>query len=145
MRVKKNRDTLEQSYSLYTEDNLTAVSKKLYKEVCYAFNKELAKLLIQEGVVWKLSNKLGYLGIKRRKMKFQVPKLDFGEYRKTGVKTYHLNTHSNEWYSFCHWQKKDCRIKGKSNYQFILSRDNKRNLAKLMQQEDGYKIYEIIN
>lgn len=143
MRVKKNRDTLEQSYCLYTEVATNPVAKSLYKKVIYAFNKEVARLMIEEGLVWKMPNKIGSLGIKRRKMKFSKLKFDWEYWKKTGESSFHRNEHTNEWYCFTHWKKKACRVKGKKSYEFILSRNNKRALAKQMQIDGEYLKYEI--
>lgn len=143
MRVKKKRDTLLQSYSLYSNEHENPVSLKEYKKICYQFNKEIARLIVEEGIIYQLPYKLGKLGIRRRKMKFKNLKFDFGEYNKTGIKTYHLNEHSKEWYGFCHWKKMDCKVIGKWYYQFKLTRDNSRRLASIFQEENGYQKYEI--
>lgn len=142
MRVKKKRDTLVESYYLYSKDNINAVSLKEYKTICYSFNKEIARLIVEEGIIYKMPYNLGSIGIKRRKMKFQNLKFDFQHWKLTGETSFHLNQHSKEWYSFCHWRKKDCRVKGKKVYRFTLSRDNKRVVAKVMQTENGYQTYQ---
>ena len=124
------------------EREATPVSISLYRTICKEFNSELARLLIEDGITYVLPYRLGELSIRRRKMRFAKLKFDYGHYNKTKELSYHTNQHSSEWYSFCEWNRVKCKIKGKRAYQFILTRDNKRKLAKLMQHEDGYKIYQ---
>jgi len=128
---------------LYSSKSENPVSIKEYKNICYAFNKEIARLIIEEGIMYQLPYRLGSIGIKRRKAKFKKLKFDFNEYNKNGIKTFHLNEHSKGWYGFCHWKKKDCRVVGHWFYEFNLTRDNNRAMSQVFQIPDGYQRYEV--
>lgn len=143
MRVKKQRDTLQQSYYLYSTKSDNPVSIKLYKEICYKFNKEVANLIVEKGIMYQLPYNLGSIGIKRRKMKYSKLKFDFQYWKETGEKTFHLNEHSKGWYGFGHWKKKDCKVKGKWYYKFSFTRDINRAYSKVFQEPNGYQRYEI--
>lgn len=142
MRVKKNRDTLEQSYLLYltNKSKSECVDLKTYKKVIYAFNKEVASYIIDSGETYKLPHKLGELKIRRSKMKYKKFAFDFQYWKETGETSFYLNQHSNGYVAKFFWNR--CKISGKKAYEFILSRDNKRRIAAIMQKEDGYKIYQ---
>lgn len=65
-------------------------------------------------------------------MKYQNLKVDYKEWKESGLVTYHLNEHSNEYYAYCHWKRIHVKLKNKKSYCFRLSRDNKRRLAQEM-------------
>jgi hypothetical protein len=128
---------------LYSLDNPDAVSLKEYKNICYSFNKELARLIVENGIMYKLPYRLGSIGIKRRKAKFSKLKPDWNYWKQTGELTFHLNEHSKGWYGFGHWKKKDCKVKGKWYYKFNFTRDINRAYSKVFQEPNGYQRYEI--
>lgn len=149
MRVKKRRDTLRHAYLQYLKDTKDKpeefkVTYRQYIDICYAFNKKLSEELIENGSIYKLPFHLGELSIKRRKMKYNSLKVDFGELKKTGILTYHTNDHSREYYAFCHWNKSKCKVVNKSVYSFTLSRDNKRAIATRMKDGVSHQMFEII-
>lgn len=144
MTIKKKREGLVQSYLQYsTNKTPNTVSRSTFGKVCRAYNKEVARLLIEEGVTYKLPYNLGELVVRRRKGKYKNLKFDFGHWKKTGETSFHINKHSNDWYAYCHWKKQHCKVKGVYVYQFKFLLRNNRWMSKIMQQQGGYQTYEI--
>jgi hypothetical protein len=97
-------------------------------------NQLIADFILTTGTEYILPYKLGSLQIRKRKMKFKNLKLDYQEWKNTGIVSFHLNEHSNEYYAYCHWKKHNVKLRNKTYYQFKLSRDNNRRLAKEMKE-----------
>lgn len=83
----------------------------------------------------KLPCRLGTLQIVKHKPKEYTGKSlrwDWQATKQLGKPVYHLNIHSGEFKYRFHWSKQGCIFKNKGKYMFVASRDNKRNLAKLI-------------
>ncbi len=112
-----------------------------YKDICYSYNQTITDLILNHSQCVKLPYRLGEIGIKKRKMNYKEKylKFDYGEYNKTGNKTFHLNAHSNEWKARWYWSKKRCVVINKSLYSFTPTMTNKRKLSAIMLQKGGHK------
>jgi hypothetical protein len=114
-----------------------------WREVTRAGNHVLTQLLVQEGSLVALPHGLGKLVVFRKLTNFDKPSVDWAMTRRMGKKCYHLNTHSNYFKAFLHWEKITCSFRGSSFYAFRLVRVVKRNISAVMQKPDGYKTYQL--
>lgn len=83
----------------------------------------------------KLPCRLGTLQIVKHKPKEYTGKSlrwDWQATKQLGKPVYHLNVHSGEFKYRFFWSKQGCIFKNKGKYMFVASRDNKRNLCKLI-------------
>lgn len=137
MRTKVNV-SIENMYSSYPKK----IDKKTFKLILYTLNKLIAKYILNGDTV-ALPHSLGGIAIRKDKMQFTKLHFDYSEYNKTGIKSFFLNGHSGEFYSYPYWNKKACRVKNKVAYRFDLTRENKRALAKIMKQNNGHHRFEV--
>jgi len=125
--------TLFQAYQYYVKDldkkSKCYIDRSLYRQICQKFNENLSEALI-DGEIVDLPFRLGYFRIKKKKIILNRLKVDWGTWKKTGIITHHLNSHSNEYYYKFFWGKRDMIVKNKSYYCFIPARVNQRALAK---------------
>jgi hypothetical protein len=129
---------------IYKQSNIDCTEKE-YKEVCYLFNKKISHRMINDGVKFRLFGNMGVLSIAKNKMKYHKLYFDYAEFNKTGIKSYHLNEHSDGYYAFARWNKKNAVLTNKHYYGFKLTRENTRLVAKVMKSKNGHQIYEIAN
>lgn len=131
---KKNPDyklvwTVTDSYLLYKEelkelawDKTTYI--RLVKEVLW----ELAKCIIRERLMIKIPNRLGILGIWKRKNNkdYNKQRIDWKHYNETGKIIYHCNKHSNGYHFFWDWdlQCSYALFTNKKVYSFEVARGN---------------------
>lgn len=83
----------------------------------------------------KLPCRLGTLQIVKHKPKEYTGKSlrwDWQATKQLGKPVYHLNEHSGEYKYRFFWSKQGCIFKNKGKYMFVASRDNKRDLCKLI-------------
>jgi len=140
--IIQNVLTLKHIYQYYIKD-IPETSKyhldyKTFRSICEEFNKELSTEIL-EGYFFKMPYRLGTIRIKKRKVDLKNLKPDFGLYNESEglYKNKHINEHSGNYYVRFYWNKnRETIIKNKSPYSFIPTRENKRNLAKLI-KEDG--------
>lgn len=131
--------TLTHAYKYY-QSTIDLSSKynipySVYRNICQDANKELSRMIIEEGYFFKMPYRLGTIRIEKRKIDLNNLKPDFGLFNKTELKNKHLNEHSGNYYVRFYWNKKIATIvKNKSAYCFIPTRENKRTLAKLIKQ-----------
>lgn len=135
---------LKDIYLEYTKRYGEEVTEAEFKQVCYLFNKKLSSKLI-DGYKFTMPDKLGTLSVAKNKMRYNKLYFNFEEYNRTGIKSYHLNDHSDNYYAFVRWNKTNCRVPNKSYYGFRFTRENNRNVAKVMKSKNGHQMYEIAN
>ncbi len=117
------------------------ISKELFKEICYEYNKELSRSIVEDSAIVKLPYRLGELSIRKRKMNYDYLKMDYNHFRKTGKQIFHLNSHSDEWKARWFWSKRSCIVINKTMYSFVPTCSNKKALANVMLSEGGHRNY----
>lgn len=145
MRIKLGEEGEDGIYSLYKVYKKTVENPmefKLYRKVIFAFNKALMVEILEGASNIKLPARLGCIRVKKTQMTYKRLMFDYGEYNKSGLKTYHTNTHSDDFKVRILWEKSKCIISGKAPWSFTPARINKRRLAKLMKEEGGHKRYQ---
>jgi hypothetical protein len=130
---------------IYKTCNIEGISESEYKEVCYLFNKSISKHIINKGYKFKLPGSIGTISVAKNKMKYEKLHFDYAQWKKTGVKSYHLNEHSDNYYAFVRWNKKGAVLPNKFFYGFKFTRENTREITKVMKEENGHQLYEIAN
>lgn len=139
-----NIDDIYKEYKLEKKhkQSKNIISKSLFKEICFTFNKILCKKIL-EGIVFVLPYRLGELGITKRKMSYKERelKVDFGHFNKTKELTHFVNEHSDSYRARWQWRKKNCRVINKRMYSFTPTMSNKRALSKIMLQPNGYTMF----
>lgn len=124
------------SYKEYIEaDTQYDVDLKTFKAIVTDYFKYIRDSIMNESKEVKLPCRLGTLQIvKHQPKEFTGKSLrwDWKATRETGKPVYLLNEHSNFYKYRFYWSKKDCLLTNKGKYQFIASRQNKRDLAQII-------------
>lgn len=108
------------------------VDLKTYKAIVTDYFKYIRDEIMYNCKEFKLPCRLGTLQvIKHQPKEFSGKSLrwDWKSTKETGEPVYLLNEHSGYFKYRFHWSKKNCLLTNKGKYQFIASRENKRNLA----------------
>lgn len=108
------------------------VDLKTYKAIVTDYFKYIRDEIMYNCKEFKLPCRLGTLQvIKHQPKEFSGKSLrwDWKATKETGKPVYLLNDHSGYFKYRFYWCKKNCLLTNKSKYQFIASRENKRNLA----------------
>jgi hypothetical protein len=149
MRVNIGELGILDMYSYYKENTESPLPYKEYKKIVDSYMESVANMIIDEGYNFRLPSFLGYFRIRKNKINYDRLSIDWGTLKKTGIKTYHLNSHSDGYKIKFLWEKKRAIMKTgtKRPYSFVLSRDLKRRLAQVMKTPNGHMLYaeEIIN
>lgn len=158
--------TLRDSWEYYRNKMMNKdkpyLSEKEYRAICYAFLIELSKKIIKESFEYKIPASLGYLRIRKGKLKFQIKDgrlkpskkiIDWGNTRKVWYKKYpgltltqikeipdkplvlYTNEHTNGEVMRWYWNKETCRVKNKTVYLFKPTKTNRKNLKKWINNE----------
>lgn len=158
--------TLNEGWEFYKnkmiDNDKPYLSKKEYKDICYAFLVELSKKVIKESFEYKLPFYLGTLRIRKGKLKFRIKDgklkpskkiIDWGNTRKVWSKKYpgltlqemkaipnkplviYTNEHTNGEVMKWYWDKTSCKVKNKSCYLFRPVKANRINLKKWINNE----------
>ena len=124
------------SYKEYIEAGTQYdVDLKTFKAIVTDYFKYIRDSIMNESKEVKLPCRLGTLQIvKHQPKEFTGKSLrwDWKATRETGKPVYLLNEHSNFYKYRFYWSKKDCLLTNKGKYQFIASRQNKRDLAQII-------------
>lgn len=142
MRKKAGNVTIVSIHKLYNKEK-AKIDAKLFKEICYSFNKKISDKIINHGKTIKLPYRLGELSVQKQKQNYDKLAFDYQEWKRTGAKVYLLNDHSDEYIAKFVWSKKHTIVKNKRFYSFNLVRDNKRAITKIMKTKQGHQIYQI--
>lgn len=144
MRIKlgeQGEDGIYSLYKVYKKNVQDPMDFKTYRRVIFSFNKALMVEILEGASNIKLPARLGCIRVKKTQMTYKRLMFDYGEYNKSGLKTYHTNTHSDDFKVRILWEKSKCIISGKAPWSFTPARINKRRLAKLMKEDGGHKRY----
>jgi len=121
------------------------LNRREYKDICYAFLIELSKKIIKESFEYKVPTGLGYLRVKKGKLKFKIKEgklrpsrkiIDWGNTMKIWKKQYpgrtlmeykdiknkplvmYTNEHTNGEVMRWYWDKRLCHFINQSAYSF---------------------------
>ena len=136
---KRQSYTLTDYYLFYKgkieKTTVYDIDMKTYKAIITDYLKYIRDQIMQECKEFKLPCRLGTLSIiKHRPKEFSNRSLrfDWKATKETGKAVYLLNEHSNYFKYRFHWSKKYCLLTNKTRYQFVATRENKRNLAQII-------------
>ena len=135
----QNPYTIKEIYNFYINEvgknSLYYVEQEEYCNIIYSFYKSIMDAIIRDNACFKMPYGLGDLRILKNKIKLDrlnilsvdwVPTVEVGKY------IYHLNEHSGGYKYFFHWNKRNKKIKNMYFYKLVMTRANKRLLAKLI-------------
>lgn len=111
------------------------IDLKTFKAILTDYFKYIRDSIMLDCKEMKLPCRLGTLQIvKHQPKEFTGKSLrwDWKATKETGKPVYLLNAHSNYYKYRFFWSKKGCLLTNKTKYQFVASRQNKRDLAKLI-------------
>lgn len=140
-RINYNRKsyTIPDFYLSYKQniekDTVYDIDLKTYKNVITDYFKYIRDEIMLNCKEFKLPCRLGTLSIvKHQPKEFNNKSLrwDWKATKELGKPVYLLNTHSDYFKYRYFWSKKDCLLTNKTRYQFVATRENKRNLAQLI-------------
>lgn len=124
------------SYKDYIEpDTQYDVDLKTFKGIVTDYFKYIRDEIMLNCKEFKLPCRIGTLQIvKHQPKEFTGKSLrwDWKATKETGKPVYLLNEHSSYFKYRFFWSKKNCLLTNKSKYQFVASRENKRNLAQII-------------
>jgi hypothetical protein len=118
------------------------ISKDLYKKILALYYKGLMDYMLLEGGIVKLSNRLGYMAITKKKLHLGNKKynsylnVDWKETLKHGKVISHLNEHTRGFKYLFTWSKQTATTNNRAYYRFVPTRTNKRKLAALLKSGD---------
>lgn len=121
------------------------VDAKEYTKILTCFFDLVSDAIINEAYAYKLPHKLGIIRIK--KFKARTPAIDWHKtnaYKeKYGIDKhiYFTNNHSHGYAARWYWDKRAVKIRNKGLYKFQPTRTNKRDLAKIIKEENTIKKY----
>ena len=123
-------------YKNYIEPNtLYDIDLRIFKAIVIDYFKYIRDEIMLNSKEIKLPCRLGTLSIiKHLPKQFTSRSLrwDWNATKKLGKPVYLLNEHSGYFKYRFFWSKQGCLLTNKSKYQFIASRQNKRDLAKII-------------
>jgi 6-pyruvoyl-tetrahydropterin synthase len=135
MAVKRNSKTIKDAYKEYAKENKNdkdfGIDYQLYRQICLEFNAYISDKILNDTYEFNLFGGLGVIRIKKLPASKQR-RVDWATTKKSNVKVYHLNFHTDEYYYKWFWHKYKARFKNKSAYSFVPIRKNKRTLAALL-------------
>lgn len=136
----------EHFYKYYRKNKLFTnegekVTKELYKNILFDYNKIMLDLVINRGLNIKLLYGLGTWLVVKFKQSFKNPKMDYGYYNKTGKWVPHVNIHSDNYAAKWFWEKKKIKIKNNYYYSFTPCNTACKMIAKNMQEFKGHNRY----
>ena len=144
----QNPYTFRDMYEAYIKEvgnnPLYAIEYSEFVNICGDYYKLVMELVFNGGT-YKMPYGLGELKISKRKVKLDhlMPKnMDWKSSAEVGKQVYHLNEHTGGYRYFFHWVKKKNALVNKYLYRLVMTRDNKRTLARLIKskEQDYYEI-----
>lgn len=143
-RIRKNKKsyTIYDMYKPFVNENIDIeVSYSDFKAVLDSCNKFILETLQNSSEGFKMPYGLGYLIIVKYLPKEYSDKslsCDYKTSKQLNKKIYYLNEHSNGYKYRLYWSKLPKTFSDRYKYQLMFTRENKRNLAKLIFKHKDY-------
>lgn len=163
----KERTGLPEIYKYYKNkfskrerESSAFIDYKKFSSVIKDFNKELSRMIIEDGIEFKIPLRLGYVRIKKYKKKPQLkpdgtldkknmsinweatkelwsteyPGLNSHQLKEIPHKPllYHLNEHTDGYGFMLYWNKKGSNAINRSVYSMVFTFSNNRHMAKVL-------------
>lgn len=135
----QNPYTVKEIYTYYLTEvgsnDLYFVEQDIYCNIIYDFYKSIVEAILKENVEFKMPYGIGEFRVHKTKIKLNrlnVLSVDWVNTVEHGKYIYHLNEHTNGFKYFFHWIKKKKKIKNLFYYKLVMTRENKRLLARLI-------------
>ena len=122
---------LADAYEILKDHFGTKIERKRFMKIAHAINKRIMEG-IRNGEEFSMPYNAGTLRIKKYKVNYNNPRIDFNYYMKTGIKKKHLNEHSSGFYFGHKWDRNMANLANKFFYSFIPTRTNKKQLVSLV-------------
>ena len=150
-------------FSKRERDSTAFIDYKTFSSIIKDFNKELSKLIIEEGAEFKMPVRLGFARIRKYKKRIKLnpdgtidkssmnvdwketnelwkqeyPGLTREELKQIRNKPliYHLNEHTDGCGFLLYWNKKGSNATNRSIYSMVFTSPNNRHLAKVLKHE----------
>lgn len=126
-------------YPFYIDDcgntELYYVELDEYCNIVYDFYKAIMNAILKENANFKFPYGLGDFRIHKTKVKLDrlnILGVDWVNTVENGKYIYHLNEHTKGYKYFFHWSRKKKKIKNQFFYKLVMTRANKRELARLI-------------
>ena len=143
-RIRKNKKsyTIYDMYKPFVNENIDVeVSYSDFKAVLDSCNKFILETLQNSSEGFKMPYGLGYLIIVKYLPKEYSSKslsYDYKTSKQLNKKIYYLNEHSNGYKYRLYWSKLPKTFSDRYKYQLMFTRENKRNIAKLIFKHKDY-------
>lgn len=127
-------DMYEEYISDKEQESPYYVTYEEYVNICSLFYKSISKLVVDEGIKFRLPFGMGHLFVRKKKptTTSHMP-IDWVQTAREGKVIYNFNEHTKGFGYKFHWSKPN-NIKYKFTYRLELTRENKRYLAKAIKQ-----------
>jgi hypothetical protein len=110
------------------------VTYKEYVDYCSMFYQMISKAIVDDGYRFKLPWSMGEVFVVKRKTKYGSKQpIDWELTLKDGARRYNFNKHTSG-FSYSFFWTRPYKIKNKYMYRLVLTRTNKRYLAKAIKQ-----------
>lgn len=132
--------TIKDYYRAYNEMVITEgyvpVSYKDFRSVLEDFFKTLSELIIEQGKTVTLPSRMGKLSVRKYLGHPDYVMLDYQSTKEEGVPVWQFNDHTGGYRYKFYWDKKPMMTTNSTKYQLIMTRCNKRRLAKVIKNKE---------
>jgi hypothetical protein len=145
----ENPYNIPDAYNFYISDignnEIYFVEESDYRKIVNDFYKSIMEGVLKKNVVFKMPFNLGNLRVVKSKIsldRLNILGVDWKQSVSNGKYIYHLNEHSRGYKYYFFWEKRGRKNKNMFFYRLVLSRTNKRMLAKLI-KSNKYDYFEM--
>jgi len=146
MFFSRGKNTIQDPYTfadMYTdyissleEGSIYYVTYTEYVDICSRFYKAISRAIIDDGIKYKLPHGMGQVYVLKKKVCYNNRlSIDWQSTVKEGKKVFNLNEHTKGFKYVFLWTK-PLKFKNKFIYRLVLTRTNKRYLAKAIKQHN---------
>lgn len=147
--MPKGRANLGPYYHIFKKESAIKISKEDYSMIVITFFRVMMTRMIKFGEIYRLPEKLGVMGIFKSPTNY--PMYDYGYYKKTGIKNFLLNKHSQGYFARFKWFNQT-QVTGTwdtyeliSLYSYVPAREIKRMLTKEIKENNTIVNYTDID
>ena len=133
-------------YTNYTGNNdMYNISKEEFSNIISDFYKNIVSAVLRKNIVFKMPYTMGSLRVVKTKVslkRLNILSVNWKETVNQSKYIHHLNEHSRGYKYYFFWNKHNQKNKNMFFYRLVMTRSNKRTLAKLI-KSNKYDYFEL--
>lgn len=132
--------TIKDFYNSYTDyvdkNGLKEMEFKLFQSILIDYFEHIRSEIMENGKIINLPGRFGEISVRKYKGNVNRLQFDYKSAKELDKPVWYFNDHTDGYRYKFYWNKSKLLVKNCTKYQMVFTRANKRNLAKILKNNE---------